>query len=108
MWNILPCKSFLLSRDIIHEIIGYRELCPDVMEDDNHVLVTCPFTFSCWSKLKSLVLGNRCLKSLAGLICVLTDPQINQMEKATLAITSWFIWFARNERIHESSMQNLD
>ena len=51
LWNCLSCKLTLKQKGIIPDNILYCDLYANMVEDPEHVIISCPFANRYWAQL---------------------------------------------------------
>jgi len=88
-------------------------MCFGMEETTDHVLLTCPFANSVWSRIRRWTrkANNNCVSIRDWLDFAADDPGI-EISRLTMnsiwMATTWYIWLARNEFIFSSSKLSAD
>lgn len=101
MWDRLPYKSYLYERDIINNVNDSYDICCQVLEDVNYVLIFCLYANACWNELAKLNNDIVVPNSLTDVFGKLSNNQVRTMNKSFIAITTWINWTTRNDRLFQ-------
>lgn len=98
-WERLPCKMFLLPKNLIKLNHAHCDLCLVILEDMSHVLISCTFAVYYWCQIIKHYLHIYVPWSILGLLDVLSTKHIDAMNKSIIAITAQLLQNALNDRI---------
>lgn len=99
MQKRLPCKSYLFDRGIINIANVYYDICPQVLEDANRVLISYPYATACWNEFTNVKRYIALPDSLMDVESLLIDNQVVALNKSYLALATWIIWNGINVRL---------
>lgn len=104
-WKIvqgrLLCKSYLYERGVINNVNASCDICTQVLEDANAILISCPYANAQWNELSKLNKGIHVPNSLMDIKGKLFLNQVVPLNKSFMAIISWIIWTGRNDRLFQ-------
>lgn len=74
MWSELPCKALLVRRGILPASLTHYDLCSNIVEDINHVLLECPYSQDCWIYQQDQIYLEMLPISLSSLVDLVSTP----------------------------------
>ena len=101
VWDCLSCKFNLHHRGILAQPSIFCDLCRGLVEDDEHVIVTCQFAQQCWNCLVMRSKLHSTPHSLPAFFASLTHTQIEKWIKVLMCYMAWLLWPACNARIFQ-------
>lgn len=85
MWERLHCKSCLLEKGIINDVNAHYDICNEVPEDVNHVLISCPYATDCWTELTKLKVDIALPTPLMDVANLLSANQLEDQTKSYIS-----------------------